>query len=161
MVLAALLLGVLVAAGALAMDVGRAQLERRVLARAADAAALAAVQCLPQDPEGARQEALRYISLNAPGRAGDVRVSPDGTSITVTVASPSFRLYLGAVLGRSSLGLRKEATAAVRSVVEADSVMPWGLREGARRNATYGSVVVLFSHPSTWKHRHSRVTHTT
>jgi Flp pilus assembly protein TadG len=143
MVLAALLLGVLVAAGALAMDVGRAQLERRVLAKAADAAALAAVQRLPQDPEGARQEALRYISLNAPGRAGDVRVSPDGTSITVTVASPSFRLYLGAVLGRSSLGLRREATAAVRSVVEADSVMPWGLREGARRNATYGSVVVL------------------
>ena len=105
MVLAALLLGVLVAAGALAMDVGRAQLERRVLAKAADAAALAAVQRLPQDPEGARQEALRYISLNAPGRAGNARVSPDGTSITVTVASPSFRLYLGAVLGRSSLGL--------------------------------------------------------
>jgi len=139
----ALLLGALVAGGALALDVGRAQMERRMLSKAADAAALAGVQRLPQDPGGARREALRYLSLNAPGRTGDAQVSSDGTSITVRASSPSFRLYLGALLGRGVLGLEKTATAAVRSVVEADSVMPWGLREEARRNATYGSVVVL------------------
>lgn len=141
--LAALLVGALIAAAALALDIGRAEMERRVLAKAADAAALAGVQRLPYDPAGARQDALRYASLNAPGREASAEVSPDGTAITVTVRSPSFRLYLGALLGRGTLGLSKKATAAVRSVVEADSVMPWGLRESKRRAASYGSVVVL------------------
>jgi len=141
--LTALLLGVLVAVGALALDVGRAQMERRVLAKAADAAALAGVQRLPGDPVGARQEALRYADANAPGREADAVVSPDLTSITVTARSTSFRLYLGALLGRGLLSLEKRATAAVRSVVEADGVMPWGLRESARQRASYGSVVTL------------------
>lgn len=141
--LTALLLAVLVAMGALALDVGRAQMERRVLAKAADAAALAGVQRLPSDPVGAQQEALRYASLNAPGRAADAVVSADLSAITVTTRSPSFRLYLGALLGQDALSLQKRATAAVRSVVEADSVMPWGLRESARQRATYGSVVTL------------------
>lgn len=143
LVLTALLLGALVAVGALALDVGRAQMERRTLAKAADAAALAGVQRLPFDPAGARQEALRYASLNAPGREAEAAVSSDLSAITVTVRSPSFRLYLGAVLGRDALSLQKRATAAVRSVVEADGVMPWGLRESVRRSASYGSVVTL------------------
>lgn len=141
--LTALLLAVLVATGALALDVGRAQMERRVLAKAADAAALAGVQRLPGDPAGARAEALRYVALNGPGRQAEAEVSADSTAITVRVRSDGFRLYLGALLGRDSLGLEKRATAAVRSVVEADSVMPWGLRESARQRATYGSVVTL------------------
>lgn len=143
MVVTALLLGALLAVGALALDVGRAQLERRVLAKAADAAALAGVQQLPGDPAGARQQALRYAADNAPGRQADAVVSADNTRITVTVRSSSFRLYLGALLGRHAVRLEKRATAAVRSVVEADAVMPWGLRESMRRGATYGSVVTL------------------
>src|SRR3990172_4760299 len=79
--------------GALVVDAGAWFQTHRAAQAAADAAALAGAQALPEDPAGARALALAYANENGGGLApGDVTVAPLAESLRVQVdrQAPTF-----------------------------------------------------------------------
>jgi Flp pilus assembly protein TadG len=131
----ALMLPVLIGAGAFAVDVSHSRLVENRLQSAADAAALAAVQDLSDQP-AAVARAIRYAELNAPAGFGEITAAEDvvfgaydpaeGTFTPSTVdvnairvtarrdggrgnAAPSF---LGAIFGADGIDIGASAIAA-------------------------------------------------
>lgn len=145
--LTAVLLVALLAVAALGLDLGRLWMVRRDLQQAADAAALAAVQQLPGDPQGARQAAVDYARRNGQspetGAVVEATTAPDGSAITVRVRRLQERTYLAGVLGIARAEVAATARAGLRSPSGADDAMPWGLKASVRAGATYGSSVTL------------------
>ncbi|HXG42461.1 MAG TPA: Tad domain-containing protein [Dehalococcoidia bacterium] len=154
-IIAALFMAVLMGFGAMAVDVGVMVWQRRELQNIADAAALAGVQELPYDPTSAVAVATDYARRNGAGRNGwvveSVEVLPGGctaearncTSLSVRIAHPDAPFLLARVLGLGTADIRATAQASVQSPSRSDNVMPWALKDSARRTARYGDVVTI------------------
>lgn len=129
LVLVAAALVALLGFGALVTDVGLLMFNREHLANAADAAALAGAQFLPENPAAAVAAAEHYALSNG-AQPGEVRVTlgPDGKSITVdAVRQVSFSL--ARVLGFTASSVSAHAKAKVEAVSELYGAAPLGIRE--------------------------------
>jgi len=154
-IMAALFMAVLMGFGAMAVDVGVMMWQRRELQNVADAAALAGVQELPNDPSAAVAVATDYARRNGVGSGGwvlqSVEVLPSGctpsrrdcTSLRVRVAHPDAPFFLGRVLGFSTADVTVTAQAAIQSPTSSDNGMPWALKDSVRQRARYGDVVTI------------------
>ncbi len=100
-VIIALAFTALLGFAALVVDIGKVALEQNRLVRAADAAALAGAQELP-DTARAQAVAQQYAQLNGVTiNPSDIVISPDSRQINVTV-SKTFDLFFGKALGFNS-----------------------------------------------------------
>ncbi len=133
MVLVALTMVVLMGFSALTLDVGRLYIKKQWLQDAADAAALAGVQLLPGDPQGARTEADRYLELNgfpSPGSgssgAGAAAVEVNGDTVRVHLTY-KVDLYFARVLGLVSAEPVAAAQARVGPVGAVHGAVPLGI----------------------------------
>ena len=130
-VIVALLIVALIGMVAFVVDVGSIYEVRRHLQTVADAAALAGVQNLPENPDQAVQNAIYYASNNGVSiTADDVYIDPAGTSvpydtITVTPVDPNAPVYFAKVLGINSVTVKATATAKVNSPLGLSGLMPW------------------------------------
>lgn len=154
-IIVALFLTVLLGFMAMAVDVGLFMWEKRELQNIADAAALAGVQELPDDPDAAVEIATDYATRNGVGSRGwvlqSVMVLPAGCSaeeedctvLEVRVRHPDAPFFLGRVLGLTTATVASRAQAAIQSPQLSDNVMPWSLRDSVRRRARYGDLVTV------------------
>jgi len=116
---------------ALTIDVGSLYEERRYLQTVADSAALAGVQELPENVDGAIEKAIEYASecgFNID--YSDVEVSStlaENDTITVNAINPNAPLYFARVIGLSETQVVASATAIVASPEEHVGVVPWGV----------------------------------
>ncbi len=154
-IIVALFLTALLGFTAMAVDVGMFMWEKRELQNVVDAAALAGVQELPNDPGAAVDLAAEYARRNGAGSRGwvleSVTVLPGGcsavarncTAVEVRVRHPDAPFFLGRALGFSTANVASRARAAIQSPRVSDNVMPWSLRDSVRRRARYGEVVTV------------------
>ncbi|MBU2598174.1 MAG: Tad domain-containing protein [Actinobacteria bacterium] len=116
---------------ALAIDVGSLYEERRHLQTVADAAALAGVQELPEDVDGAINVAIEYGSKHGLIiNSSDVIISStlaEDDTITVNAINPNAPLYFARVIGLSHTQVVASATAMIASPEEHVGVVPWGV----------------------------------
>ncbi|GAI08001.1 unnamed protein product, partial [marine sediment metagenome] len=102
---------------ALTIDVGSLYEERRHLQTVADSAALAGVQQLPEDVDGAIEKAIEYASKCGVNiNSDDVEVSftlAENDTITVNAINPNAPLYFARVIGMSETQVVASATAIV------------------------------------------------
>ncbi len=113
---------------ALAVDTGLLYLEHTRLSRAADAAALAGAQELP-DTSKAQTVALEYARLN--GIDPDTMTlsfSPDRKEISVVV-NKTVDLYFARALGFASQAVAARAKARISPVKEVKGLIPLGINE--------------------------------
>lgn len=113
MVMVALLMVILLSFAALTTDVGALTAAKSDLQNAADAAALAGAQELPDNPAQARVVAQNYAVTN--GKSGDtatVDIGSDNKSITVSI-SRTESPFLGRILGAESRTVTADATATI------------------------------------------------
>lgn len=154
-VLVALALTALLALAALTVDAGAFYSERRQMQTAADAAALAGVQELPNSPASAQAMAGQYASTNSndvddiDAVVGDTYVSND--TITVELADPDMGLFFARFLGRETTRVQARARAVVGSpTTYARGVMPFGIMARGSTEPPYGlgsADVVLHTDP--------------
>jgi Flp pilus assembly protein TadG len=126
-VLTVISLVVLLGMAALVLDVGAWFHQKRHLQAAADAAALAGAQFLPNNPGGAQTEALSNAGKNGGGVAGaDVTItSSRSTNDTITVkAKKSNSGVFSRVLGVVSVNIGASAKARVGAPASALHVAP-------------------------------------
>jgi hypothetical protein len=129
LVLVAAALVALLGFGALTIDVGLLFLNRERLANAADAAALAGVQFLPDYPDTAVATARHYVYANGvPESEANIEVGPDGKTITVT-ATRQVSFFLAPVLGFANTGVSAQAKARVGGVEAVWGAAPLGIPE--------------------------------
>lgn len=130
-VLAALAMAFLAGVAALAVDVGALALEKSALQVAADLAALAGAQQLPEDPGGAQAAATRYLMENgvAPGEILAVTVGNGGRDLQVRAAR-QVPLYFARALGFAAARLEVAATARALPVAAVPRLVPWGIEGG-------------------------------
>ncbi len=121
---------------ALTIDVGLLYEERRHLQTVADAAALAGVQELPDDVDGAIDKAIEYaLRCGVIINASDVEVSstlaapPLKDTIAVNAINPTAELYFARVIGISETQVVASAKAIVGAPQEYVGVVPWGIPE--------------------------------
>jgi hypothetical protein len=120
-----ILLVVLLGFATLLTDAGSMTLSRRELQNAADSAALAGAQNLPDYPSQAITDATTYATTN--GKTGDtvtVTVGSDNKSITVKIVrqSPSF---FGKIFKKSSSTVVADATAKVGVAASVPWIVPF------------------------------------
>jgi len=132
-VLFALSLTVLVAFLALTFDIGRMALDRRSVQNAADAAALAGAQMLPDDPDTAIADATAYAALNgiSADELGAVTVSSTYVSndtIEVTLAR-DVDFVFAPVVGMFSGTVNVSATALSGGVVGVALLAPLAVEQ--------------------------------
>lgn len=129
LVLVALALVALLGCTALVTDVGLLYSHRARLVNAADAAALAGVQELPERPQTARVVAEDYAEANGikPDQL-ELEVADDCRSLTVNV-SRTVQLLFARVLGISSQDVKAAATAAVAPLSGVVGVVPFSIEE--------------------------------
>lgn len=132
-VLTALMLVVLLAMIAFAVDVGYMSVVSTEIQSSVDAAALAGAGALSNGPGQARKEALNYLGMNAVGRRTldesnakielgqwnsatrvftPIRVSP--SAVRVTATSQGQPLFFGRVLGQEAFSTTAKAVAIFR-----------------------------------------------
>jgi len=112
LVLAALAMSVVMGFAAMAVDAGSFYQERRGLQNAADAAALAGAQELPQNPSAAVQKATEYAGLNEPGATVQVTTPYLGDARKIEVrVSRQFGWLFGRVLGMTTSEVAARAVA--------------------------------------------------
>ncbi len=134
LIVAVLVMAVVMGFTALAIDVGLFLEERRDNQNDADAAALAGVQFLPQNPA---------VAINAARQWADKNGVAQGEIVTIEVRSknvPNDTLYVelktkfgwifGRVLGMTSSDVPAKARALVGSLGGNNRMMPWALLEG-------------------------------
>ena len=132
-VIVALSIVALMMVTALTIDVGSLYEERRFLQTVADSAALAGVQELPENVDGAIEIAIEYASecgFNID--YSNVEVSStlaENDTITVNAINPNAPLYFARVIGISQTQVVASATAIVGSPKEYVGVVPWGIPE--------------------------------
>ncbi len=154
-VITAIFLTALLGFSAMAVDVGFLMWQKRELQNVADAAALAGVQELPDDPDAAVEVATDYAQRNGAGSgrwvlesvqvlpAGCTAADRDCVTVEVRVSYPDAPFFMARVLGHSTATVRVSAQAAIQSPDISDNVMPWALKDSARRQARYGDVVTV------------------
>ncbi|MEW6446534.1 MAG: pilus assembly protein TadG-related protein [Bacillota bacterium] len=140
LVLVAAALVALLGFGAVVIDVGVLYLNRERLSNAADAAALAGSQFLPDDPATAVSTAQHYALRNGiqPGEL-TVSVGPYGNSITVDVQR-QVSLSLAKVLGLTSAQVTGHAKVQVGGADEVSGVVPLGVPD---QTLEYGTLYSL------------------
>ena len=130
-VILALALSVLLGCTALAVDTGVLYLEHNRLVRAADAAALAGGQELP-DASKALSVAFNYAQQNGIDTADPnfftVSISPDNKKITVEIKK-NVDLHFARVLGFNTSRVKGRAAANISPVKKTTGILPVGLDE--------------------------------
>jgi Flp pilus assembly protein TadG len=132
---------------AMAVDVGLFLHERRELQKAADAAALAGVQELPESPVDALQAAEEWAYNNGidVSEVEGIEISTtyaDDDTVTVSVQR-DVPFVFARVLGFTSGTMHADATARMGSPSWSDNVMPWSLLASAQQGVVYGTDVIL------------------
>lgn len=116
---------VLLGMAAAVLDVGSWYREDRKLQATVDAAALAAVQALPNHPDNAHALAEEYAGKNGGGLAGVEFSSANSASDTVKVSGErQAQGFFSSVLGIDSITVRATATARAWGLSEAKWVAP-------------------------------------
>jgi hypothetical protein len=134
---------VLLAFAAVAVDAGAFYSERRQMQTGADAAALAGVQDLPNDPTSAVAVAEAYASVNSPAASdltftvGQTFVAND--TITAELLDPDMGLFFARFLGRDTTRVDARAVAIIGSPTTYGSgLMPFGVIADGTTQAPYG-----------------------
>ncbi len=129
----ALLLPVFIGFAAISVDVGRLYFERRELQKAADLAALAGVQELPNNPDNAVNIASQYADQNAQSRPlnKEIRITstyiPNDT-IEVKLNNPQTNLFFARIWEKNSSNVSAGAVAVISSPsAYGRGVMPFGI----------------------------------
>lgn len=134
LIVAALVMAVVIGFTAMAIDVGLFLEDRRQLQNAADAAALAGVQHLPQQPDVARARARAWANDNGVPNSQIVAIEIQTTNYandTVSVeVTREFGWIFGRVLGKTTSKVPARAKAVVGSLGGNTQMMPWALLEG-------------------------------
>lgn len=144
-ILVAVMIVALLGVGALTVDAGALYAERRQMQTAADAAALAGVQALP-DTAQAQSLAAQYAQANTHAAgAAQVQTSQHWSSslgpdtIKVRLVDSDFDLFLARFLGQDSTSVGAEATARMGSPTTYGSgLMPFGIIANGTTQAPYG-----------------------
>lgn len=147
LVLSALAMVALLGVTAMVVDVGLFLHEKRELQNAADAAALAGVQELPNSPADAEQKAGEWAVNNGIG-SGELEAIDISTTYaandTITVrVKRDVPFIFARVLGFTGDTTRADATARIGSPSWSSNVMPWALPESAQQGVVYDTEVVL------------------
>ncbi len=147
LVMFALALTVLVAFLALTFDIGKMALDRRSVQNAADAAALAGAQMLPDDPNTAIADATTYAILNgiSPSELGAVTVSSTHVSndtIEVTL-SRDVDFVFAPVIGMFSGTVNVSATALSGGVVGVALMAPLAVEQSVFDGLSQGDTATL------------------
>jgi len=143
-VMTALVMVAVVGFMALGVDLGILLLQKRLLANAVDAAALAGVQELPADPSAAQTVAYQYGALNQVD-AEDLAVAVSTLDNEVAVsAQRRVRLFFAPVLGFDAAVVRAQARARTGPVSGIRGAVPLSVMEqdfvyGAKYMLKYGS----------------------
>lgn len=142
-ILVVLVMTALLALAALTVDAGAFYSERRQMQTAADAAALAGVQELPNAPASAESMAEQYALTNSPdvdvvnATIGATFVSDD--TITVELTNSDMGLSFARFLGRETTRVRAKAKAVVGSpTTYGRGVMPFGIMARGSTAPPYG-----------------------
>ncbi|MCL5038829.1 MAG: pilus assembly protein TadG-related protein [Firmicutes bacterium] len=127
----ALTMAVLMGFSAVSLDAGNLYVTRQRLMDVADAAALAGVQFLPEDPWQARNTAEQYAVQNGlPSDQVLAEVAPGGTSLKVTVGR-TVSFHFAPVLGQKYTEVQAVATASVGQLTSLNGVVPLGVERGS------------------------------
>lgn len=122
-----LAMAALLAFATISLDAGKMYVFRQRLRDAADAAALAGVQFLPDDPAGAEWVANEYARLNGVDeRRLEVSLAGDAASITVDVQGET-PLYFAGLFGHERETLSGRARATVGLIRETRGAAPFGV----------------------------------
>ncbi len=140
-VLTALSLIALCGIAAMVVDIGVLYLNKVQIAKAADAAALAGAQELPEGPGQAVTEANTYAGLN--GKTGDVvqpALSNNNTSLTVTI-NRNVKLFFANIWGKQFSDVTAAATAQVSTYSGGKvGIVPFGV---VKQNFVFGQTYKL------------------
>lgn len=130
LVMTALVLAVLMGIVAISVDIGVLMVHKRSLQAAADLAAMAGVQHLPEDPAGAQSAAASVLTQNgvSAGEVGSITVESGGTELVVN-AGRNVSLFFARVLGFQQSGVGVQARARVDAKPLYPDLVPWGLPE--------------------------------
>jgi hypothetical protein len=126
--------------GALTVDLGNLYLNKTRLANMADAAALAGVQDLPDDPQGAVSNSYAYAGKN--GLSSDiveVTLSSNNTVVTVN-ATRHVPLYFAQIFDLTISDVSAQASAAIRAISGTTGVVPFGI---VQQQFIYGQTYTL------------------
>ena len=138
-VMTAAMLAVLVGMIALVVDLGLLYATRVQLTNMADAAALAGVQELPRNSDGAFSSAAEYARLN--GKTGDrvdIRVL-GGTTVAVK-ATRTVPLMFAQIFGLATCDVSGAAAARINPVSRLTGTLPFGL---VQQTLVYGQVYTI------------------
>ncbi len=131
LVLFVLALGVLVGFTAMAIDVGLLFEDRRHLQNTADAAALAGVAELPNNPSAAKAEAQNWVlkhNITADKiKTIEIRSTKVLNDTVYVEVEQDFEWIFGRVLGQTSSAVSAKAAARVGSLQGGHNVMPWAI----------------------------------
>ena len=134
LIVAALVMAVVMGFVALAIDIGLFYQDRREMQNAADAAALAGVQFLPQSPATAIQTARTWAHDNGVTDSEIVKIEVRKTNVSndtmYVELSRQFSWIFGRVLGQTTSAAPGKAKALVGSVGGNNKMMPWALLQG-------------------------------
>jgi Flp pilus assembly protein TadG len=116
------------------IDTGSVYVARRSMQTAADAAALAGAQELPENPNVAIQVALDYIEMQGIS-ANSTVVSIEKTyvsndTIKVTVSDTDKKTFFAGIFGINSVNVGATATAMIGSPSEITGAVPWAVLQG-------------------------------
>jgi hypothetical protein len=134
---------ILLAFAAVAVDAGAFYAERRQMQTAADAAALAGVQDLPNDPGGAVAVAQNYAAINSP-EADDIQLAIGSTfvandTIEAELLDPDMGLFFARAIGRDTTRVDARAVAVIGSPrTYGSGLMPFGICATGTTDPPYG-----------------------
>lgn len=147
MVVAAMVLSVLMGFAALVIDVGMIAIERGRIQNAADAAALAGAQMLPENPNAAIDDATAYAALNGidEGEIAAISVTTtDSANDTLQIElKREVEFGLARVLGLYSATVTVSATARTGGVVGAGALAPFAVEESVFAGLGQGDSATL------------------
>ena len=126
------------------VDVGSMYQTRRNAQTAADAAALAGAQNLPENPDGAISKAIEYAQYhgNVTLTEEEIQISENNTKIVVSPTDSSTPLFFSGIFGVDSATIGATATAKVYSPTGLKGLVPFVVLE---MPLSYGDTVVLKS----------------
>lgn len=124
----ALMAVVLMGMAAISVDVGVLTVHKRTIQAAADLAAMAGVQKLPEDPAGAVAAAEAYLADNGvTGSDGVAITTEESDHVLVVNVSRTAPLYFARVLGHDTSTLPALAKARVTAKQKYPDLVPWGV----------------------------------
>jgi len=136
----ALAMAVVMGFSTVSLDAGSLYVARQRLVDAADAAALAGAQFLPENPDQARLVAEDYARRNGlPEDQILVEVAPGGTRLTVTITR-NVPFHFALIFGQRNSPVQASVTATVGNLTSLSGTVPIGVEQGS---FTYGELYTL------------------